>query len=386
MIFKKKLLGILVTTLFLMVAFVGGLWAADTVKIGVLAPMTGPAAEDGLAVTRSVEMAADMINSQGGILGKDIELVIYDDRADPKEAVGLAYKLIEQDRVIAVVGGSYSFPSRAVASIFQEEGIPFVAAYAIHPDITAAGDYCFRNGFLGTVEGKADAYVAAKELKAKTIGLLYADTDFGRTLADGVRSYLGKRASHIPVVYESTYPFKEKDFSAYLSNIKKMNPDVVIASGYYFQTGPMIKQAREMGITSVFIGEEGSDSPVFLKIAGPASEGFIFVTNLNREDPRAFVQDYLKKYEEKYGEEPNMCGASGYDALVIIADSTNRAKSLKGEDIKNAMATTENLDGLTGNITFNEIGEVVKPIQVQVVKDGKFKYFGVVDDPEIMQP
>lgn len=385
MLCRKKLFCV-VAGLFVLVSLVGSVWAAETVKIGVMAPMTGPAAEDGLAVTRSVEMAAEMINSKGGILGKKIELVAYDDRADPKEAVGLAYKLIEQDRVVAVVGGSYSFPSRAVASIFQEEGIPFVAAYAIHPDITAAGDYCFRNGFLGTVEGKADAYVAAKNLKAKTIALLYADTDFGRTLADGVRSYLGKHASHIPVVYEATYPFKEKDFSAYLSNIKKMNPDVVIASGYYFQTGPMIKQAREMGITSVFVGEEGSDSPVFLKIAGEASEGFIFVTNLNREDPRPFVQDYLKKYEEKYGEEPNMCGASGYDGLVIIADAVNRAKSLKGEDIKNSISKTKNLDGLTGNITFNEIGEVVKQIQVQIVKDGRFRYFGVVDDPEIITP
>ena len=382
---RQRLFG-LVAVFFVLVSTVGCAWSAETVKIGVLAPMTGPAAEDGLAVTRSVEMAAEMLNSKGGVLGKDIELVVYDDRADPQEAVGLAYKLIEQDQVVAVVGGSYSFPSRAVASIFQEEEIPFVAAYAIHPDVTAAGDYCFRNGFLGTVEGKANAYVAAKDLKAKTIALLYADTDFGRTLADGVRSYLGKSASHIPIVYEGTYPFKEKDFSAYLSNIKKMNPDVVIASGYYFQTGPMLKQAREMGITSVFIGEEGSDSPVFLKIAGPASEGFIFVTNLDRGDPRPFVQDYLKKYEEMYGEEPNMCGASGYDALVIIVDSINRAQSLEGEDIKNAMAKTDNLDGLTGNITFDKIGEVVKPIQVQVVKDGKFVHFGVVDDPDIITP
>ncbi|MBN1332584.1 MAG: ABC transporter substrate-binding protein, partial [Synergistales bacterium] len=149
----KKVLGLLALLVTLSI-FSGCAIAADTVKIGVLAPLTGFAADDGINVKNSVIMAADRLNAEGGLLGKQVELVIYDDRADPKEAVALAYKLIEQDRIVAFVAGSYSFPSRAVAPIFQEAEIPLVAAYAIHPDVTAAGDYCFRNGFLGTVEGR----------------------------------------------------------------------------------------------------------------------------------------------------------------------------------------------------------------------------------------
>ncbi|MFA7364499.1 MAG: ABC transporter substrate-binding protein, partial [Aminobacteriaceae bacterium] len=126
-------------------------FGADTVKIGLLVPLTGPAAADGTSALYSVQIALDQVNAAGGVLGKKVELIYYDDRADAKEAVALSHKLIEQDGIDAFVAGSYSLPTRAVAPIFQEEEIPLVAAYAIHPDVTKAGDYCFRNGFLGMV-------------------------------------------------------------------------------------------------------------------------------------------------------------------------------------------------------------------------------------------
>ena len=117
---------------------------ADTIKIGLMAPLTGFAAADGASVHDSVKLAVERVNNEGGVLGKKIELIAYDDRADGKEAVAVARKLIQQDQVVGVVAGSYSTPSRASAPIFQDEEIPFVAAYAVHPDITKAGDYCFR--------------------------------------------------------------------------------------------------------------------------------------------------------------------------------------------------------------------------------------------------
>lgn len=249
----------------------GGLYANDTIKIGLLVPLTGPAAADGFSAHSSVKLALERVNSTGGLLGKKVELIAYDDRADGKEAVALARKLIEQDKVVAVVGGSYSTPSRAVAPIFQEEKIPFVAAYAVHPDITKAGDYCFRNGFLGIVEGKSAAYAAVKMLKAKRIALLVSDNDFGRTLAEGFKYYMNKYAKGIAtIVSEQAYPFQEKDFKAYLTKIKQENPDLIFASGYYFQTGPIVKQAREMGINAHILGEEGADSPKLLEIADRA--------------------------------------------------------------------------------------------------------------------
>jgi branched-chain amino acid transport system substrate-binding protein len=368
---------------------VGTAGAADTIKIGMLAPLTGPAAADGLSAQNSVKLALERVNAEGGLLGKKVELVGYDDRADAKESVALSRKLIEQDKVVAVVGGSYSTPMRAVAPIFQEEKIPFVAAYAVHPDITKAGNFCFRNGFLGTVEGKAAAFAAVKMLKAKRISLLVSDNDFGRTLAEGFKYYIEKKAGGAAAIISTqAYPMAEKDFKAYLSKIKQDNPDLIFSSGYYFQTGPVVKQAREMGITAHIMGEEGADSPKFLEIAGStAAEGFVIATNLNRDDKRPEVKKFLTTYETRYKIQPDMVGASAYDAFMIICDAIKRAKSVKGPDIRSAIAATKNFSGLTGEIKrFTPEGEVVKDVQVQIVKQGRFRYLGVVTDPDLITP
>jgi branched-chain amino acid transport system substrate-binding protein len=361
--------------------------AADTVKIGLLAPLTGFAAADGLSALNSVQLAVDRVNQDGGVLGRQVELVYYDDRADGKEAVALARKLIQQDRVAGVVGGSYSTPSRAVAPIFEDEEIPFVAAYAVHPDITRAGKYCFRNGFLGMVEGKSAGYVSVELLKAKKIALLTSDNDFGRTLAEGFKAYVGNQGKTAQIVFQQTYPFKEKDFKPYLSKVKEANPDILFASGYYFQTGPIVQQARELGLNVQILGEEGADSPKFLEIAGASAEGFVIVTNLDRDDPRPVVQDFLKTFEQRYKIQPDMVGASAYDAFMIICDGIRRAGSTEGPAIQKAVAATQNYNGLTGVLKgFTDIGEVVKEVQVQIVKDGRFRHFGVVQDMALITP
>lgn len=366
---------------------VGTATAADTIKIGLLAPLTGFAAADGLSVKNSVDLAVESVNKSGGVLGKQVELVTYDDRADAKEAVALARKLIQQDGVVAVVGGSYSTPTRAVAPIFQDEEIPMVSAYAVHPDITKAGNFCFRNGFLGTVEGKCAGYVSVEMLKAKRIALLTADNDFGRTLAEGFQDYIKKHGDGAEIVIAETYPFKEKDFKPYLAKIKETNPDLIFASGYYFQTGPIVNQAREMGMNMHIVGEEGADSPKFLEIAGKAAEGFVIVTNLNRDDPRPEVQAFLKEYQNRYGIQPDMVGASAYDAFMIIVDGIKRAGKTDGEAVRKAIAETKDYDGLTGVIKgFTPDGEVVKDVQVQIVKNGQFHNLGVVSDPELITP
>ncbi len=381
-IFKVMLFGL--CAVFLMASLV---CAEDAVKIGMLVPLTGPAAADGTSALYAVQIALDQVNAQGGVLGKPVELVYYDDRADPKEAVALAYKLIEQDKIDAFVAGSYSLPTRAVAPIFQEEGIPLVAAYAIHPDVTAAGDFCFRNGFLGLVEGKAAGYTSHKLLGAKTVALLTSDNDFGRTLVMGFKDYAKNYAPDLEIVSEQAYPFSEKDYKPYLSKIKELNPDVIFASGYYFQTGPLLRQARELGIESTILGEEGADSPKLAEIAGEAAEGFYIVTNFDRDDPRPVVQNFLKEFRGRHNFEPDMVGASAYDAFMIIVSAMEKAGTPEGKAVKDAIAGTVGYDGLTGVMSgFDEVGEVVKPVQVQVVKDGLFHHFGVVDDPELIQP
>jgi branched-chain amino acid transport system substrate-binding protein len=376
----------LVLALALSIGSVGVVSAADTIRIGLMAPLTGFAAADGLSVLQSVQLAVDQVNAKGGVLGKQVELFYVDDAANAKEAVGLARKLVQMDKVVAVVGGSYSMPTRAVAPLFQEFEIPLVAGYAVHPDITVAGDFCFRNGFLGTVEGRGAGVAAVDMLKAKTVGMLTMDNDFGRTMAEGFEQYVVSKGAK--VVYSQVYPLGEKDFMPYLTAIKEADPDVVLASGYYAEAAGIVKQAYELKLRTQILGEEGYDSPKFVELAGEeAANGTIIVTNLDRDDERPVVQAFIKEYRERYGMEPDMVGASNYDAFMIITDAIERAGTTDAHKVKDAIAALKDFDGVTGVIKgFTEIGEVIKPVQVQIVKDGVFRRFGIVDAPEVIDP
>jgi branched-chain amino acid transport system substrate-binding protein len=364
--------------------------AQDTIKIGFFAPITGPAAADGASAKHAVELGLKEVNDAGGIKGKKVELVIYDDRLNPQEAVAIANKLIEKDKVVGVVSGSYSGPTRVSAPIFQKAGMPMVAGYAVHPDVTwdptqkKPNDFIFRNGYLGEVEGAAAAEFAIKNLKAQKISIISMDNDFGRAISSG----FGERAEKLgaKILSKQMYKFPgEKDFRPYLTRIKEGTPEVIFAAGYYNEAAGIVRQAKELGITSQILGEEGFDSPKFLEIAGPAAEGVIIATNLDRDDPRPLVQNFLKSYREAYKEDADMVGASSYDAFMILVKAIEKAGT-DPKAIQKALLETKDYNGLTGKISRFVQGEVVKPVQIQVVKGGKFRRLAVVDNPEVITP
>jgi branched-chain amino acid transport system substrate-binding protein len=360
------------------------------IPIGFFAPITGPAAADGMSAKNAVELGLKEVNEAGGIRGKKVELIIYDDRLKAEEVVAIANKLIEKDKVVGVVSGSYSGPTRVSAPIFQKAGMPMVAGYAVHPDVTwepklkKPNDFCFRNGFLGEIEGAAAAEFAVKNLKAKRISLIFMDNDFGRAISAGFAERAEKLGATI--LTKQMYKFPgEKDFRPFLTRIKEGNPDVIFAAGYYNEAASIVRQAKELGIQSQILGEEGFDSPKFLEIAGPAAEGVIIATNLDRDDPRPLVQNFLKNYRKAYGEDADMVGASSYDAFMILLKAIEKVGT-DPKAIQKALLETKDYNGLTGKISRFVQGEVVKPVQIQVVKDGKFRRLAVIDNPEVITP
>jgi len=380
------LFGIFVFSFLFLALFAYG----QEIPIGFFAPITGPAAADGESAKNAVALGLKEVNDAGGVGGKKINLMIYDDRLNPQEAVAIANKLIEKDKVVGVVSGSYSGPTRVTAPIFQKAGIPMVAGYAVHPDVTwdpkekRPNDFCFRNGFLGEIEGAGAAEFAVKNLKAKKIALIFMDNDFGRAISSGFAERAEKLGATILTKQMYKYP-GEKDFRPFLTRIKEGSPDVIFAAGYYNEAASIVRQAKELGITSQILGEEGFDSPKFLEIAGPAAEGVIIATNLDRDDPRPLVQNFLKNYRGAYNEDADMVGASSYDAFMILVNAIRKA----GPDpkaIQKTLLETKDYNGLTGKISRFVQGEVVKPIQIQVVKGGKFHRLGVVDNPEVITP
>ncbi len=359
--------------------------AQETIKIGFFAPITGPAAADGASAKQAVELAAKEVNAAGGVMGKKVELIVYDDRFSPQEAVAIANKLIEKDQVVGVVSGSYSGPTRVTAPIFAKAGIPMVAGYAVHPDVTKSGESNFRQGFLGEVEGGAAGEYAVKVLKAKKAAVIYTDNDFGREISAGFIKQAEKLGAKI--VEKQVYKFPgEKDFRPFLTRIKEAKPDLIFAAGYYNEAALICRQAKELGITAQILAEEGFDSPKFIELAGKDAEGVIIATNLNRDDPRPVVQNFLKSYKQAYGIDPDMVGASSYDAFMILVNAIGRAGSTNPKAIVTALLETKDYNGLTGKVSRFMKGEVVKPVQFQIVKGGKFHRHGVVDNPEIITP
>ena len=382
--------GFLSGILVFLFLFLGLSAYGQDIPIGFFAPITGPAAADGASAKHAVELGLKEVNDGGGINGRKVNLIIYDDRLNPQEAVAIANKLIEKDKVVGVVSGAYSGPTRVTAPIFQKAGMPMVAGYAVHPDVTwdpkekKPNDFCFRNGFLGEIEGAAAAEFAVKNLKAKKIALIFMDNDFGRAISSGFAERAEKLGAK--VLTKQMYKFPgEKDFRPFLTRIKEGNPDVIFAAGYYNEAASIVRQATELGIKSQILGEEGFDSPKFLEIAGPAAEGVIIATNLDRDDPRPLVQTFLKNYRTAYNEDADMVGASSYDAFMILVNAIRKAGT-DPKAIQKALLETKDYNGLTGKISRFVQGEVVKPVQIQVVKGGKFRRLGVVDNPEVITP
>ncbi len=374
----------------LLFAFAAPGFGQDTIKIGFFAPITGPAAADGASAKNAVELGVKEVNDAGGVKGKKVELIVYDDRLNPQEAVAVANKLIEKDKVVGVVSGSYSGPTRVTAPIYQKAGMPMVAGYAVHPDVTwdpkakKVNDYIFRNGFLAEIEGAAAAEFAVKNMNAKKISLIFMDNDFGRAISSGFAERAEKLGASI--LTKQMYKFPgEKDFRPFLTRIKEGNPDLIFAAGYYNEAASIVRQAKELGVKSRIMGEEGFDSPKFLEISGPAAEGVVIATNLDRDDPRPVVQNFLKNYRQSYGEDADMVGASSYDAFMILVNAVKQAGT-DPKAIQKALAGTKDYNGLTGKISKFVQGEVVKPVQIQVVKDGKFHRMGIVDNPEVITP
>ncbi|MFZ5647122.1 MAG: ABC transporter substrate-binding protein [Bacillota bacterium] len=382
----------LVVSLLLVVALLaagcgGGGTQGDKgpIKIGFFAPVTGPAAADGESVLNAAKLAVEKVNEAGGINGRKVELVNYDDSLDTKQAVSIAQKLTAKDGVVAVVSGSYSGTTRASAKIYQDAKIPMITAYAIHPDITKAGNFMFRQSFVGDVQGRAGAKVAVDMLKAGKISILHVDNDFGKTLAGAFKEKAQKMGAQIVSV--DSFSSGEKEFTPVLTKIKQLNPDLVYIPAYAGEGSQIVRQAKEQGIKARILGTEGIDSTKqFLGVAKEAAEGVVITTNLNRDSDRKVVQEFIKGYQQKYGYKPDMVAASTYDAFTVLFKVIAK-NGAEPDKIRQGISELKDFEAVTGIIKgYNKIGEVKKPVQVQVVKNGEFHFFGEIADDDVITP
>jgi branched-chain amino acid transport system substrate-binding protein len=359
--------------------------AGAQVKLGFQAPLTGAAATDGKSAKIAAEMAIEKINAGGGVLGQKMELVTYDDQAKTEEAVFTANKLTGQDGVKFAVSGSYSASGRAAAPIFQKAQAPFISAYGVHPDITRSGNYCFRGVHLGPPQGRAAAKFLADNLGLKRVSVVTMDNDYGQATFEGFKS--ATEQFGIKVLGEYTYSLKDRQFGSIVASVKRDNPDAVYVTGYFFTAAPLVSQLRSAGIQAPIVGSQAFDAQKLIEIAGPAVEGVYIVGGLNRDRDVAELKDYLAEFEKRSGYAGENVGATAYSAVRLMADAISRAGTLDAPKVRDALAATHNFPHLAGElVSFNALREINMPMNVNVVKDGKFRHYAWIDDLKLLAP
>ena len=347
----------------------------DTIKVGALFELTGNVANYGTSTLNGFKMAVDEVNAKGGVNGKKIEVVQADNKSEPSESGNAATKLVTQDKVVAVVGPATSGSVAAAEPILTANKTPLIAPCATAPAITLGKDgkakpYVFRACFIDPYQGKIMAEFAAKDLKLKKIAILNdSSSDYSKGLAEVFEKTFTENGGQI--VAKEAFLSKDVDFKAALTKLKAANPDALYIPGYYEEVSKIIKQAREIGITCPMLGSDGWESPKLAEIAGKdALKGCYYVSAFNAKDEDKSVQDFIKKFKEKYQKDPDIFAMQGYNAGLILADALKRAGTTDGTKLAKAIAETKDLAVASGKLTFDANHNPVMPALIIGLESG----------------
>ncbi|MEO1814260.1 MAG: ABC transporter substrate-binding protein [Acetobacterium sp.] len=354
---------------------------SDVIKIGVFEPLTGANAAGGELEVEGVELANQL---RPEVLGKKVELVIADNKSDKAEATTAAARLIEKDKVVAILGSWGSSLSIAAGDVVKTNQIPAVALSATNPQVTAGNDYYFRVCFLDPFQGTVMANYASKKLNAKKVAIIQeVSNDYSVGLAKFFTdSFIKLSGDPNAIVATGNYNTGDQDFNGILTNIKAANPDVIFAPGNFTESALIIKQARALGITAPFIGGDTWETNEFITVGGADVEGAVMSTFFDDTNPlteagKTFVAEYKKAYPDR--ENIAAVTALGYDGYMMTLDAIERAGSADPVAIRDALAATKDFEGATGMITIDANGDATKnEAIIKTVKDGKFTYLDSV--------
>lgn len=352
--------------------------APEVIKIGAVFPMTGDVATFGESSKNALELLKEEVNAKGGLLGKKVEIIYEDDSNTPANSANAIQKLISNDKVVAVVGSVASKCSIAMGPIATQNKVPMISPTSTNPKVTTdGGEYVFRACFIDPFQGTVLAKFATENLKFKTAAVLYdVGNDYSKGLAEFFKAGFEKLGGK--VVAMESYNAGDQDFNAQLTKIKPLNPEVILLADYYNTVGLIAKQARAQGITATFVGGDGWDSSDLYKVGGDAIDGGYFSNHYSSDDTSPLVVDFRKNYEAKYGKTPDALAALGYDAGKILFAAIEKAGSVDGAKIKDAMKASD-LEVVSGKVTFDQDRNPIKgAVVIKVVKD-KYEFAAKVN-------
>jgi branched-chain amino acid transport system substrate-binding protein len=357
--------------------------AADApIKIGFHAALTGPTAADGHSAEIAMRLAVENLNKAGGVNGRPVDLVVYDDQGKPDQVVPIANRLIGEDKVVAVISAGFSPTSKAAAPVFADAHIPYIVALAQEPSLTKAGDYVFRVGNLGEVEGRAAAKLIGEVLKKKRVDLVTMKSDLGHSTAIGFRAVAAKFG--VEIVKEYEYSVTDRQFGPLVASIKADAPEIVFATGYYFTGSPLLAQLRAAGVTAQFVGTQPYSSKKFIDIAGPAAEGAIITNVVDWASDDPTTRAFFAEFEKRAGTPTESASSLTYAAAQMLF-AAMKAGGTEPKQIRDQLAATS-LQTVVGQLSFNKRREVKRAFPVSLVRDGKWAADGVIDDPVLLAP
>lgn len=354
----------------------GGEKKADTIKVGANLEMTGGSASYGISSKNAIELAFKEINEKGGINGKQLELVVADNKSEAAEATNAMQKLVSQDNVVAVIGPNLSSSVIAASAINNSAKVLDIAPMATNPYVTvdqASGktkDFNYRTCFIDPFQGTVMAKFATAELGVGNAAVLIDNSsDYAKGLAQFFKENFVKEGG--AVTAEESYLQKDTDFKATLTKIKATNPDFLYVPGYYQEVGLIVKQARELGMNMPIAGGDGWDSAKMPEIAGAAALNNTYFSSLySPEDSSDINKNFVAVYEKAYGQKPDVFAALSYDSALLVAEAIKNAGSTEPAKISEAMAKINGFSGVSGSVTFDDKHNPVKSAVILEYKDG----------------
>jgi len=339
----------------------------NVIRLGAAGPMTGDQSKMGVDLRNSVELAVAEWNEKGGVLGKKIVLLSADDQADPKQAVSIANKLINQ-KAVALVGHWNSSCSIPASKYYQDANVVMISPATTNPQLTLQG---FKNVFrvCGTddQQGKVAAEFVLKTIRPKKIAIIHDKTAYGQGLADYFKRALGDR---VQVVYYGGIIQRDPDYKAVLTTIKQSDPELYFFGGIYPEAGRLVRQAKEIGMNIPMITGDGVYDPTFINIAGTSAEG-TYVTFGAEPAGLPSAKSFMDKYKSKYGD-PGPYSIYAYDAANIVLTAIAETRNTDGSKVAEYISRTV-FHGAFGDISFDKNGDVTKaPYVIWQVKGGKF--------------
>ncbi|AEM73815.1 ABC transporter substrate-binding protein [Caldicellulosiruptor acetigenus] len=374
----QKIIGIMVVLVLIISVFsYAQSSSSKTIRLGVNLELSGAVAQFGQRNLEGLRMAIDEINSKGGVLGKKLELVVYDNKSDKTEALNVATKLATKENVLAMLGPVTSGATKSASVAAQRYKVPLISSTATDDLVTVdertgkTKPYIFRICFNDSFQGSVMANFALKTLKIKTAAVIYdASSDYSKGLYKNFKEAFAKGGGKL--VAEEAFSKGEQDFNGILTKIRDKKPQAIFAPVYYDEAGLIIKQARELGMWIPILGADGFDDPKVVEKAGSKyATNVFFSTHYSSQDTDKRVQEFKKKYQAKYKIEPNALSALGYDLGYFIADAIKRANSTTDrEKLRRTLESTKNFVGVTGIITIDAKHNAKKSAVIIEIKNG----------------